>query len=97
MGANIAGIYGAQIFRKDDSPLYRRGFSVAIAVIAVGLVLAVFRWLDDTLCRRRKARQTESTASEEDTSRAIEVKECPPSGFSNAVADTLIKIDTPGK
>ncbi|GJN72225.1 hypothetical protein PLIIFM63780_005442 [Purpureocillium lilacinum] len=55
MNANIAGIYGAQIFRADDKPLYRRGFSVAIAVLSVGLVLAVVRWVDD-LRRRRKSK-----------------------------------------
>jgi hypothetical protein len=53
MGANIAGIYGAQIFRQDDKPLYRRGFAVAIAVLAFGLVLAIIRWVDDVLRRRR--------------------------------------------
>ena len=53
MNANIAGIYGAQIFRQDDRPLYRRGFSVAIAVLAVGFSLAIARWIDD-FRRRRK-------------------------------------------
>ena len=54
MGANIAGIYGAQIFRQDDKPRYRRGFGVNIAVLTVGLTLAVARYLDD---RRRRIRQ----------------------------------------
>jgi hypothetical protein len=54
MNANIAGIYGAQIFRADDKPLYRRGFSVAIAVLSVGLSLAIGRWLDGFLGRRRR-------------------------------------------
>lgn len=70
MGANIAGIYGAQIFRKDDSPLYRRGFSVAIAVLCFGLVLVFIRWLDD-LRRRRKNKnneQLEVAPSEEGSS-----------------------------
>ncbi|KAL4862991.1 hypothetical protein BDV12DRAFT_189995 [Aspergillus spectabilis] len=53
MNANIAGIYGAQIFRSDDKPLYRRGFSVALAVLSVGLVLAVTRFVDTILHRRR--------------------------------------------
>ena len=53
MGANIAGIYGAQIFRADDRPLYRRGFSVAIAVLSVGLVLAIVRYIDDFIRRRK--------------------------------------------
>ncbi|KAF5137494.1 hypothetical protein E5D57_001272 [Metarhizium anisopliae] len=59
MNANIAGIYGAQIFRSDDKPLYQRGFTVAIAVLSVGLVLAVSRWADDFLHRRRKVRALE--------------------------------------
>jgi hypothetical protein len=53
MGANIAGIYGAQIFRADDRPLYQRGFSIAIAVLAFGLSLAIARWIDDLFIRRR--------------------------------------------
>jgi hypothetical protein len=57
MGANIAGIYGAQIFRQDDRPLYRRGFSINIAVLTVGLALAVLRFVDDFI-RRRRHRKT---------------------------------------
>lgn len=57
MGANIAGIYGAQIFREDDKPRYRRGFGVNIAVLAVGLSLAILRFVDDRVRRRRIARQ----------------------------------------
>lgn len=56
MGANIAGIYGAQIFRQDDKPRYRRGFAIAIAVLAVGLLLAIIRFIDDKIWRRRSAR-----------------------------------------
>lgn len=56
MNANIAGIYGAQIFRADDNPLYRRGFSVALAVLSVGLVLAIVRFID-TLVKRRRRRE----------------------------------------
>lgn len=55
MNANIAGIYGAQIFRGDDKPLYRRGFSVAIALLSAGLLLVIVRWVDD-FRRRRKVR-----------------------------------------
>lgn len=57
MGANIAGIYGAQIFRADDRPRYRRAFGVCIGVLAAGLVLAVVRYLDDLRTRKRKARR----------------------------------------
>jgi hypothetical protein len=52
MGANIAGIYGAQIFRQDDRPRYRRGFSINIGVLTFGLALATVRFVDDW--RRRK-------------------------------------------
>lgn len=97
MGANIAGIYGAQIFRRDDSPLYRRGFSIAIAVLALGLVLAIGRWIDDTLRRRRKTRQLGLSPSEDDTSRAPEGQEPPPITLGHAVSDTLTKLDNPGK
>lgn len=63
MGANAAGIYGAQIFRSDDKPRYRRAFSIGIAVLAVGVTLAVIRYIDDTLRRRRKAKEEKSTSS----------------------------------
>lgn len=56
MGANVAGIYGAQIFRADDKPLYRRGFGIGIAVLSVGLFLAIVRYLDTWYRKRRAAR-----------------------------------------
>ncbi|RVX72962.1 hypothetical protein B0A52_03315 [Exophiala mesophila] len=61
MGANIAGIYGAQIFRSDDRPRYRRAFSVACAVLAFGLALAIVRYVDDIIRRRRNARKLSET------------------------------------
>ena len=65
MGANIAGIYGAQIFREDDKPRYRRAFSIACAVLAFGIALAIFRFLDDFRRRRREARRTSDTPTSE--------------------------------
>jgi hypothetical protein len=65
MGANIAGIYGAQIFRQDDRPKYRRGFSINIAVLAVGLSLAVARFIDDLFRRRRAKRVTSDDGSDQ--------------------------------
>lgn len=62
MGANIAGIYGAQIFRSDDKPKYRRAFSIACAVLAFGIVLAIIRYLDDLRRRRRQARRASISA-----------------------------------
>lgn len=62
MGANIAGIYGAQIFRADDKPLYRRGFGIDIAVLTVGVTLAVVRYSDGWIQKRRAARQPQLAA-----------------------------------
>lgn len=56
MSANIGGIYGAQLFQADDKPLYRRGFSINIGLLAVALVLAAIRQVDAVLSRRRKSR-----------------------------------------
>lgn len=63
MGANIAGIYGAQIFRSDDKPRYRRAFAVACAILAFGLLVAIIRYVDDKIKKRRKARQIEDASS----------------------------------
>jgi len=65
MGANIAGIYGAQIFREDDKPRYRRAFSIACAILAFGIALAIFRFLDDFRRRRREARRVSDTPTSE--------------------------------
>ncbi|GAB1311783.1 Alternative sulfate transporter [Madurella fahalii] len=67
MGGNIAGIYGAQIFRQDDRPLYNRGFAVNISILVAGLLLAVVRYVDDRL-RRRNALQLQSLAAASDNS-----------------------------
>lgn len=56
MSANIGGIYGAQLFQADDKPLYRRGYSINIGILAFALLLALIRQGDVTLSRRRKAR-----------------------------------------
>lgn len=63
MGANIAGIYGAQIFREDDRPRYRRAFAVACAVLAFGLLIAIGRYIEDKIRQRRKARQVDDASS----------------------------------
>ncbi|KAF1850315.1 MFS transporter-like protein [Cucurbitaria berberidis CBS 394.84] len=73
MGANIAGIYGAQIFRNDDRPRYRRGFAVACAVLAVGLLLAIVRFVDNKIRNRGKAQTLEDSSSTEDVARVTPV------------------------
>ena len=56
MSANIGAIYGAQLFQSDDKPLYRRGFSVNIGLLAFGLLLVTLRQVDQVLRTRRKRR-----------------------------------------
>lgn len=58
-GANVAGIYGAQIFRSDDAPLYRRGFGVNIGVLTLGVGLAVVRFADDRWFGKRVRKEPE--------------------------------------
>lgn len=53
MGANIAGIYGAQILRSDDSPLYRRGFTINCALLSLAIVLSLIRFVDDRIRRKK--------------------------------------------
>lgn len=75
MGANAAGIYGAQIFRSDDKPKYRRAFTVGAVVLAVGLLLAIVRYIDDRIRRKRNIKQQSSEASSDgDATTASEVQ-----------------------
>jgi hypothetical protein len=71
MGANTAGIYGAQIFRADDRPKYRRGFSINIGVLSLALTLATVRFIDDRL-RARRARGRQNSVTESDSSSSEE-------------------------
>ncbi|KAL3589831.1 hypothetical protein FPOAC2_12012 [Fusarium poae] len=68
MFANIAGIAGAQIFRSDDAPKYRRGFSINIAILAVGLALAAVRYVDDKFWRREKVAEIQQQLAQENES-----------------------------
>jgi MFS family permease len=67
MGANTAGIYGAQIFRSDDKPLYRRAFGIGIGVLTVGLLLAAVRYIDHLITKRRAARAPATPPNELET------------------------------
>ncbi|KAK4610618.1 hypothetical protein CLAFUW4_14018 [Fulvia fulva] len=64
MGANIAGIYGAQLYRSDDKPRYRRAFVVCIAVLVVGALAAIVRKLDE-IRQKRKAVPTDNSSDSE--------------------------------
>lgn len=59
MSANIAAIYGAQLFQADDKPLYRRAFGLNIGILAFALVLAGLRYAQERYQRWRKREETE--------------------------------------
>jgi hypothetical protein len=71
MGANIAGIYGAQIFRSDDRPLYKRGFAINLAIISTAIVLVIVRYIDDII-RRKKVRGQVEVVVESGSDEAVE-------------------------
>ena len=80
MAANTAGIYGAQIFRQDDKPKYRRGFSINLGVLSFGLSLAILRKVDEFL-QKRKARRLgidaiggEQVSNDEEFEKAVAAK-----------------------
>lgn len=74
MGGNIAGIYGAQIFRSDDRPLYRRGFTINIVIIVTGIAMAALRYIADVAGRRRIARQIGPESASDHQSQDEDVK-----------------------
>lgn len=79
MGANTAGIYGAQIFREDDKPKYRRGFGINIGVLTAGLTIATVRMVDDIIRRRKAAKQLDlqDNGSQEKAARPSDVQPAP--------------------
>lgn len=66
MGANAAGIYGAQLYRSDDEPRYRRAFSVCIAVLSLGIVIATIRKVDEIIFRRKNGGQARRESTQEE-------------------------------
>jgi hypothetical protein len=54
MSANIAAIYGAQLFQADDKPLHRRAFALNIGLLAIALILATARYSRERYQKWRK-------------------------------------------
>lgn len=69
MGANIAGIYGAQLYQKKDKPRYRNAFTIALAVLAFGAVLATVRKIDEIINGKKGSgiQKEEEDSSDEGT------------------------------
>ena len=41
MSANTAGIIGSQLFRSQDAPLYRGGWTAILSLVSVSLVMSI--------------------------------------------------------
>ncbi|KAH6853956.1 major facilitator superfamily domain-containing protein [Chaetomium sp. MPI-CAGE-AT-0009] len=41
MSANLSGIIGGQLFQARDAPLYKTGWTVILALVSVGVVMAI--------------------------------------------------------
>lgn len=57
MSANSSGIIGSQLFQSSDGPLYPIGWTVIIALVSFGLLLAIFAniqyWLSNVATRSK--------------------------------------------
>ncbi|VUC26854.1 unnamed protein product [Clonostachys rosea] len=63
MAANCSGIVGKALFREDDAPYYPRGFSIIVALSAVGVFLSALANLqyyfgNDRVLKRKGLRYT---------------------------------------
>ncbi|KAJ1561869.1 hypothetical protein HK096_003036 [Nowakowskiella sp. JEL0078] len=55
MSVNLGSLPGSQIFRAADSPLFKEGFKVIIALTAVGLTLFIFQFFHYRFVNKRRA------------------------------------------
>ena len=66
MSANIAAIYGAQLFQEDDRPRYRRAFGLNSGLLGLALVLAAGRYLYEKLQKKKEVPEATVESSEKD-------------------------------
>ena len=53
MSANLSGVCGAQIFRAEDAPLYRKGVLAIVVLTATGWGITIFQGAQYYLSNRR--------------------------------------------
>lgn len=53
MSANLSGVCGAQIFRAEDAPLYRKGELAIVVLTATGWGITIFQGVQYYLSNRR--------------------------------------------
>lgn len=61
MSANCSGIVGSQLFQQEDKPLYRVGWTVAVALVPFSLLLSLWANVQYRLFNRRLAKQGKLT------------------------------------
>ncbi|KAL8842520.1 MAG: hypothetical protein Q9170_000474 [Blastenia crenularia] len=57
ISANLAGVYGAQIFRQDDAPKYYRAWKTTTSILAFGVVIGIFTNVAYYLLNRQAAKK----------------------------------------
>lgn len=65
INTNLYFQYGAQLYRSDDEPRYRRAFSICIAALSLGVILAIIRKVDEIFIRRRNGGKLETDSTVE--------------------------------
>lgn len=65
MAANCGGIVGSQIFQAEDKPLYYTGWTVIIALISVGVVMATLANLQYMYANRSLKRSGKELTEED--------------------------------
>jgi len=53
MSANLSGVCGAQIFRAEDAPLYRKGELAITLLTAAGWTITIFQGVQYYFSNRR--------------------------------------------
>ncbi|KAK3896769.1 hypothetical protein C8A05DRAFT_39684 [Staphylotrichum tortipilum] len=56
MSANLSGTIGSQLFQAADAPLYKKGWTIEVALISAALLIAIIAnvqyWLLNHLQKR---------------------------------------------
>ena len=60
MSANLSGIIGSQLFQAYDAPLYRKGWTIEVALISTALFMCIVANLQYWLLNRFQKRVGEA-------------------------------------
>jgi hypothetical protein len=60
MSANLSGIIGSQLFQAADAPLYKKGWTIEVALISVALFMCIVANVQYWLLNRLQKREGEA-------------------------------------